>query len=347
MIQVGIVGLGFMGMVHYLSYQRLQGVRVVAICEQNTKRLAGDWTDIQGNFGPPGEQMDLSGIATYESSDDLIADSKVDLVDVTLPPATHTDVSLAALRGRKHVFCEKPMAMTVGDCDRMLAVAEEAEKGLLIGHVLPFFPEYSWALREIGSGEHGRLLGGSFKRVISDPAWLANYWSAEAVGGPMLDLHVHDAHYIRLLFGMPNGVSSWGRTRDGLAEYWHTLFDYGIEGPVVHAVGGTINQQGRSFNQGFEIHLERATLTFEFAVIDGEGVVLCPPTLFREDSTVEQPQLLGGDPMDAFAEELSEVVRNIRDEVPETELDGRLARDAIELCQKQTRSLHSRSRIVI
>jgi len=342
-IRVGIIGAGFMGMVHYLSYQKLSGVKVVALCEQNTKRLAGDWTDIQGNFGPPGEQMDLAGIATYESSDDLIADPNVDLVDITLPPAAHADVAITAFRGGKHVFCEKPMAMTVGDCDRMLEAAEESGKQLMIGHVLPFFPEYAWALQEIRSGEHGRLLGGSFKRVISDPAWLANYWSAEAVGGPMLDLHVHDAHFIRLLFGMPNGVSSWGRTRDGLAEHWHTHFDYGIKGPVLHAVGGTINQQGRSFNQGFEIHLELATLSFEFAVIGGEGIVLCPPTLFGKDSEVKRPQLLGSDPMDAFAEELSEVVHSIRGDASETALDGRLARDAIEICQKQTESLHSRN----
>ena len=61
MIQVGIVGLGFMGMIHYLTYRKLPGVRVAAICEVNERRLTGDWTDIKGNFGPAGEQMDLVG----------------------------------------------------------------------------------------------------------------------------------------------------------------------------------------------------------------------------------------------------------------------------------------------
>jgi predicted dehydrogenase len=46
MINVGIVGLGFMGMIHYLTYRKLPGVRVAAICEVNEKRLTGDWTDI-------------------------------------------------------------------------------------------------------------------------------------------------------------------------------------------------------------------------------------------------------------------------------------------------------------
>ena len=119
MTRVGIIGIGFMGMVHYLSYKKLAGVEIVAMCDCDVKRLQGDWTGIQGNFGPPGEQMDLSGVTTYESSDDLIADPNVELVDVTLPPAAHAEVAIAALSGGKHVFCEKPMAMTVADCDRM------------------------------------------------------------------------------------------------------------------------------------------------------------------------------------------------------------------------------------
>lgn len=170
---------------------------MVALCEQNPKRLTGDWTDIQGNFGPPGQQIDLTGVATYESVEEIIADPNVDLIDITLPPSLHAEIAVQALQAGKHVFCEKPMSMTVVDCDRMLAAAQQCHRNLLIGHVLPFFPKYAWAIREMRSGKHGGLLGGSFKRVISDPAWLTNYWNAEAAGGPMLDLHVHDAHFIR------------------------------------------------------------------------------------------------------------------------------------------------------
>ena len=62
MIRVGIAGIGFMGMTHYLAYQKIRGVKVAALCEQDPKRLAGDWRTIKGNFGPPGEIMDLGGI---------------------------------------------------------------------------------------------------------------------------------------------------------------------------------------------------------------------------------------------------------------------------------------------
>ncbi len=79
MIRIGIAGIGFMGMVHYLTYQRLRGARVAALCEQDKKRLAGDWRGIQGNFGPAGKKMDLSEIARYPDLDAMLADESLDL----------------------------------------------------------------------------------------------------------------------------------------------------------------------------------------------------------------------------------------------------------------------------
>lgn len=339
MIRVGIAGLGFMGMVHYLTYEKLRGVKVVALCEQNRKRLAGDWRDIQGNFGPRGRQMDLSGVRTYTELSDMLADEAIDLVDVTLPPALHADVAARALARGKHVFSEKPMALTVADCRRMQAAAKKARRQLMVGHVLPYFPEYAWALALIRSGKYGPVRGGSFKRVISEPLWLKTYWVAEQVGGPMLDLHVHDAHFIRLVFGMPRGVVTRGTKRQGLARFWHSLFDFADPDCVVEATSGTIDQQGRSFSHGFEIRLERATLLFEFAVLGGEGRYLCPPTVLDANGKSKTVELTGGDPMDAFQAELKEVTDGVVKNRPSALLGGNLAMDAIRLCHAQTESL--------
>ncbi len=343
MLKVGIAGVGFMGMVHYLSYQKLRGVKVAAICDPKPDIRAGDWRGIQGNFGPPGEKMDLSGVAAYESLDELIADESLDAIDICLPPALHTDATCKALAAGKHVFCEKPMAMRLADCDRMVRAAEKADRQLLIGHVLPYFPEYAWALKEINSGKHGALLGGSFKRVISDPAWLTHYWDADRIGGPMLDLHVHDAHFIRLVFGKPSSVTTRGRLRDGLAEHWNTQFQY--KGQSVTATSGTINQQGRPFLHAFEIHLERATLLFDFAVLGDQADYLCPPTVLTAGGKAKQPKLTGGDPMDAFAAELKEVVRCLKSGDTSATLGAELARDAIQICQAQTKSLRAGKRV--
>jgi predicted dehydrogenase len=269
----------------------------------------------------------------------MLADPSLDVIDITLPPGLHAEIAIQALRAGKHVFCEKPMALTPRDCDRMAAAAAKANRLLLVGHVLPFYPEYAWAYKIVQGGKYGRLLGGSFRRVISDPNWLPHFWSAEQSGGPMLDLHVHDAHFIRLLFGMPEKVTSGGRLRNDLAEFWHTQFQFSDHPYVVEATSGTINQQGRSFEHGFEIHLERATLAFDFAVFGNEGRMLLEPTLLDDKGRVKRPKLSDGDPMDAFLAELREILRAVRTGKPSPILDGNLARDAIVICQKQTESL--------
>src|SRR5689334_18156054 len=138
-----------MGWIHWLAYQRLAGARVAAISTRNPKRLAGDWRGIQGNFGPPGDQVDLKGVAAYANLDDILRDPQIELIDITLPTPQHADVAVRALEAGKHVLCEKPMALALADCDRMVEAAHKADRLLMIGHVLPFFPEYDWALRTI------------------------------------------------------------------------------------------------------------------------------------------------------------------------------------------------------
>src|SRR2546426_1044364 len=123
MVRIGIVGLGFMGMIHYLAAQKLKGARVTAICSRDPKKLAGDWRSIQGNFGPRGEMMDLSRVKKYEHYEDLLADPDIDLVDVCNPTHLHPASALQALRAGKHVLVEKCIALEAKDADAMLETA--------------------------------------------------------------------------------------------------------------------------------------------------------------------------------------------------------------------------------
>ena len=347
MIRVGIAGLGFMGMIHYLAYQKLKGVKVAAMCEQDRTRLAGDWRTIKGNFGPAGTMMDLSGIEKYEALDAMLANPKIDMIDICLPPAAHAPVAIAALKAGKHVFCEKPIALTPADAGRMVKAAKAAGKQLMIGQVLPFMGEYAFAHETVKRGKYGRLLGGHFKRVISDPQWLKDFYDPRKIGGPMLDLHVHDAHFIRLLCGMPQSVFSSGRMRGEVAEYFTSQFLFADPKLVVSALSGVIHQQGRGFSCGYEIHLERATLLYDFAVIDGQPEANMPLTVLTHDGKVQRPKLASADPVDAFASELGEALKTVRSGKPSALLDGELARDAVILCEKQTASIKKRRPVAI
>lgn len=345
MVRIGIAGIGFMGMIHYLNYQKVPGAQINALCETNQKRLTGDWTDIKGNFGPAGQMMDLSGIATYSQLDDMLADPDIELVDVCLPPAAHADVVIKALESGKHVFCEKPMALDIASADRMVAAAQSAGRLLMIGHVLPLLPEYQFAVEAARDGKYGRLLGGHFKRVISDPQWLPDFFDPDKVGGPMLDLHIHDAHFVRLMFGMPTALDTQGRWRGEVLEYFQTQFRFPDPSLVVSATSGVINQQGRSFLHGYEIHFEDATLVFEFGVLADEGRVIMPLTVIEKSGANQQVDLGSGDPMmNAFENELAAVVSGVETGSPSQFLTGDLARDAISICHKQNESARSGKR---
>ena len=340
MVNVGIAGLGFMGMTHYNAYKKVEGARVAAICETDPERLAGDWRSVKGNFGPQGEVVDLEGIAKYPKLDQLLADPDIDMVDICLPPGFHAKTSIASSKAGKHVLCEKAIALKPDDAVAMVDAAQAADKLLMIAHVLPFVPEYDYAYKMLTAGKHGRLLGGHFSRLISDPLWLKDFYDPDGCGGPMIDLHIHDAHFVRLLCGMPKAVHSVGRMRGEVAEFFTTQFLFDDPTLVVTATCGVINQQGRPFTHGYEIQLEKATLLFE-------SFTETPLTVLTEDGQVEKPDLGASDMLAAFPLELAEAVRAVESNTPSALLDGSLARDALILGHHETRSIVERKTVEI
>ncbi len=341
MVRIGIVGIGFMGMIHYLAGQRLKGAQVAAVCSRDPKKLAGDWRGIRGNFGPPGTQMDLSGVKRYPHLDDLLADPDVDLVDVCNPTHLHPSTALAALGAGKHVLVEKAIALDPRDADAMVAAAGRAGKLLMVAHVLPFFPEFACAAEAIRGGRHGRLLGAHFTRVISRPDWSAEIGDVEKTGGPAVDLHIHDTHFIGLVAGVPGKVFSAGVVNDkGAVDYLTTLYLYGPGGPAVSCSSGAVAQKGREFVHGFEVYLEGATLAYESGAT--------PLTVMAADGAVSRPDLSGGaDPLAAFAAELQAAADGVRDGKPPDLLSGQLARDALVLCHKECESVKSGQAVTV
>ena len=67
-----------------------------AICSRDPKKRAGDWRDIRGNFGPPGQQMDLTGVTAHAELDDLLADPSIDLIDICNPTVNHPDTAICS-----------------------------------------------------------------------------------------------------------------------------------------------------------------------------------------------------------------------------------------------------------
>jgi predicted dehydrogenase len=338
MVRIGIAGIGFMGMIHYLATRRLHGAAVTAIHTRDPKKLAGDWTGIRGNFGPPGEVMNLGAIHRHDRFEDLLADADVDLVDICTPTAQHEAMTLAALKAGKHVLVEKPIALTPAAADRMVAAArtsgfnpEAPPKLLMVGQVLPFFPEFAYLAEAVKSRRYGPLLGGQFKRVISRPDWSSAIGDVAETGGPAIDLHIHDTHFIRLICGMPRQVAATGRIEGDAVTHLNALYLYDAGGPTVACASGAIAQKGREFVHGFEVYFEKATLVFESGAQ--------PLTVLPAGGGSERPALGDGDPIGAFAAELQGAVDGIEAGRAPDLLAGQLARDALVLCHRECESV--------
>ena len=286
--------------------------------------------------------MDLSGLACYRDFEDLLADPNVDLVDLCVPNDSHAPMAIEALQAGKHVLVEKPIALSTSAADQMVEAARAAGKLLMVGHVLPFFPEFAFALEAVKSGRYGALQAAHLYRVISKPDWSSGIADAARSGGPAVDLHIHDTHFVALSCGTPRAVHSRGVVQSGAVVHLNTQYLYDQPDLTVSCTSGALSQSGRPFAHGFEFYLERATLAFEFASLAGEGHLAMPLSVILPDGSVERPKLGSGDPIDSFAQELKVAAGAVSSGHQADQLSGTLARQALKLCLAEIASVQAK-----
>lgn len=340
MVRIGVVGIGFMGRIHFLASHGLTNARVAAICSRDAEKRAGDWRKTRGNFGPEPGLVDLSNVKKYSNATELFTDPEIDLIDICTVTDQHATLAIQALRAGKHVLVEKAIALTTADADAMLASAKAAGRLLMVAHVLPFFPEFRFAAQTIRSGQYGHVLAAHFKRVIARPDWSADMADAAKTGGPAVDLHIHDTHFISLVCGVPKRVFAVGTVVGDSVTYLTSSYLYGPGGPAVTCSSGALCMSGRPFAHGFEIYLEKATLLYESG--------RTPLTLLAEDGKSTLPELTGGgDALSPFTDELQAAVNGVAEGVAPDLLRGQLARDALHLCHLECESAKSGKPVVV
>ncbi len=125
---VGIVGLGEIGQVHLQGFLRADGARVAAVTDLDAALTAST--------------AEAAGAAAYPDLEALLADAAVDVVSVCLPHRLHRPVALAAIAAGKHVLLEKPLALTVEECDEIIAAAEAAGVKVGVQHNQLYYPAH-------------------------------------------------------------------------------------------------------------------------------------------------------------------------------------------------------------
>ena len=211
MINVGIIGFGFMGKMHFNCYRKMKNVRVAAMCDiepDKFTRKGGTAGNIKGADKP----LDFTGVELFHDFDAMLKKADLDAISITLPTYLHCEYTLKALKAGLNVLCEKPMAMTVQECEKMAAAAQKSRRILQVGHCIRFWPEYAKTKEIIDSGKYGKVKAATFQRLSLTPTWSWQNWLLDnrKSGGANLDLHIHDSDYVQYLFGMPKSVFSRG-----------------------------------------------------------------------------------------------------------------------------------------
>jgi len=283
MLKVGIIGCGFMGRMHYRCWKSLRGVKVAAVCDANPA-VAQPAKQAAGNITGAEEGIDFKKVKFYTDAEKMFDEAGLDAVSITLPTYTHAEVTEAALARGLHVLCEKPMALTVDDCRRMIKAADKSGKVLMIAHCIRFWPEYAKAKEIVDSGEYGKVLTASFNRCGSPPNWAADNWfiDEKRSGGMLLDLHIHDADFIQYLFGMPKAVASRG-VKWSDWSWSHIVTDYIYsDKKLVTAKGSWLVKPSFGFEMSFIIKMEKATIVYDctrqpvFRICPAEGEAFTP-----------------------------------------------------------------------
>ncbi len=339
MVRVGIAGIGFMGVTHYKAYAGVPEARVAAVFTRDPAKLAGDWSNVRGNFGDAGGVQDLTGITKHSVLDDILQDPEIDLFDLCLPSYMHREVAIRAMEAGKHVLVEKPIALTVADADAMIAAAERTGRLLMVAQVLRFWPEFA-ILRDLKeSGEYGKLLAAHFKRVISRPDWSGDNWFADPsrTGGAVVDLHIHDSDFIQFLFGAPRAVTSRGITAGG-GEVVYCATTYEFEDPnlAVSTHSGAVAQPAVPFEHGYDVYFERAMLRHNSATNP-------KIELFAGDEVRELPPRIA----DGFQEQLRTAVRGVQQGEAPAVLAGRSARNSLAIVLAETESVRTGRRVEV
>ncbi len=192
-----VVGLGKFALNQILpSFGESRSSKLVALVSGNRQKAE----QVAARYG-----VDSRNLYDYQTFDRLADIPEVDVVYIILPNALHAEYTARAFKAGKHVFCEKPMAVTVEECETMIRAGREAGRKLMVAYRAQFEPHNVEAIRRVREGEIGplRLVTSDHGRIL-DPKDPADQWrmvKSLAGGGSLYDIGIYSLQAARYLTG--------------------------------------------------------------------------------------------------------------------------------------------------
>lgn len=187
-IGVCVVGSGRAGMIHAVNFAKnVPGAKIVAMVDPAKETLDNACAE-------------LGGVTGYSSHAQALQDPDIDALVIVSPTKFHKDIVIAAAEAKKHILCEKPMAMSVTECDEMIAATKKNGVILQIGFMRRFDSGFIRAKNVVDSGEIGDVVMiRSNTRGPSVPQpWM---YDIKKSNGPLAEVNSHDIDAMRWFAG--------------------------------------------------------------------------------------------------------------------------------------------------
>ena len=178
-VNVGVIGVGAMGENHVRVYHKMEEANLIAVSDVSERALK----KIEKKYGAKG----------YTDYCELLENPDIEVVSVCVPTTFHHAVVMEAIRHKKHILVEKPIAFTLTEAEEMITAAKEAGVILATGHVERFNPAVQKAKELIDDGVIGDIVSAFAKRVGPLPPRIKDV-------GVSIDLAIHDLDIMNYLF---------------------------------------------------------------------------------------------------------------------------------------------------
>lgn len=332
MINVGVVGMGFMGVTHIKAYRKLPGVNVGAICDAVRLPLDGDLSKVSGNLNDKDPvKLDMTKVKAYKDLKDLLADPDIHLIDLCVPTQVHVPLTTMSLRAGKHVVCEKPLARNSTQAQQIADEAAKAKGYFMPAMCMRFWPEWAWLRKAVQENRYGKALVARFRRLSEPPAWgRETYFKGEISGGALLDLHIHDTDFVQFCFGRPKSVTSRGFTLySGAIDYVSTQYEV-ASGTIVSAEGGWVMTEGFGFHMSYIVNFENATADFDIS----RGA-----EALKVYEKGKAPQVIKCEGVDGYVGELGHMVECIAQGKPPYLVTAQDGLSSVQICEAEEKSI--------
>ncbi|MGI5869889.1 MAG: Gfo/Idh/MocA family protein [Kiritimatiellia bacterium] len=209
-LKIGIIGCGGIARgAHAPCYKNEKRVEIVALCDILPDRVAAFGAEL------------FPKAATYTDYRELLKQKNIDAVDICTPNDLHSEIAIAAFEAGKHVFCEKPDAVSPDKALAMKEASEKAGKLLMVMRNNRFADASQYARKAIAAGRMGKIYAGrcGWQRRRGIPGkggWFTT--KARSGGGPLIDLGVHMIDLAIWLMGSPRPVAVSGNVFCKFAE---------------------------------------------------------------------------------------------------------------------------------